>query len=232
LLPHNPLATLPQTNMPHHTVTQGECISSIAARFGFADYRTIYDDGANADLRRDRPNPNQLLPGDVVFVPERDTTERDCAADQRHRFVVKRSKVRLRLVLKDADGPIANRPYVLVVDGQPDARGSTDGNGLIEQPVPVKATEGELRLQRAGDAASGFLVWRLRLGSLDPHDKVSGAQARLNNLGYFCGKVDGICGPRTQKALRSFQERHGLTQSGKVDAATAAALQSGHDEAG
>ena len=216
--------------MPFHTVAQGECLDSIAALYGFPDYQVIYGDGANADLRQSRPNPNVLLPGDSVFIPEIKPPEHSCATDARHKFVLKRSKTRLRLVLKDADGPMATRPYTLTVDGKP-IEGVTDGSGLLEQPVPASAQTAELRLQRTSDPKAGFLTWALQLGSLDPFDKVSGVQARLNNLGFFCGTVDGVAGPRTQKALRSFQEQSGLPKTGHIDAATSAKLLGLHDEA-
>lgn len=206
-------------------------MNSIAALYGFPDYQVIYRDGANADLRQSRPNPNVLLPGDRVFVPEIKPPEHSCATDVKHKFVLKRSKVRLRIVLKDSDGPMAQRPYTLSVEGGPPVDGVTDGSGLLEQPVPASAQNAELRLQRASDPKSGFLVWSLQLGSLDPFDKVSGVQARLNNLGFFCGKVDGVAGLRTQKALRSFQEQSGLPQTGRIDAATSARLLGLHDEA-
>lgn len=205
-------------------------MSSIAALYGFPDYQVIYGHGANAALRKDRPNPNVLLPGDSVFVPEIKPLEKACPTDARHKFILKRSKVRLRLVLKDADGPMAQRPYTLTVDGRPPVEGVTDGSGLLEQPVPVDAKSAELRFQSGTDPKSGFLTWVLQLGSLDPFDKVSGVQARLNNLGFFCGKVDGIVGPRTEKALRSFQEQNGLPKTGRIDAATSARLLGLHDE--
>lgn len=207
-------------------------MNSIAALYGFPDYQTIYGHGNNAGLRKDRPNPNVLLPGDSVFIPDSKPPDHSVPTDAKHKFILKRSKVRLRLVLKDKDGPMANRPYTLTVEGRPPIEGTSDGSGLIEQPVPADAKSAELRFQRGPDAKSGFMTWALQLGSLDPFDKVSGVQARLNNLGFFCGKVDGIVGPRTQKALRSFQEQNGLSKTGHIDAATSARLLGLHDQPG
>lgn len=39
-------------------------------------------------------------------------------------------------------------------------------------------------------------------------------QKRLNELGYNCGKVDGLIGPKTKKAIRQFQEDYGLEVDG------------------
>lgn len=55
--------------MPEHTVKAGECLSSIAASYGFRDYRTICDHPSNAAFRAKRPNPNLIYPGDVVMIP-------------------------------------------------------------------------------------------------------------------------------------------------------------------
>ncbi|WP_083871689.1 peptidoglycan-binding domain-containing protein [Acidovorax sp. KKS102] len=46
------------------------------------------------------------------------------------------------------------------------------------------------------------------------------AQARLNELGYNAGTPDGAMGGKTASALRAFQKGRGITQSGRLDAAT------------
>ena len=52
---------------------------------------------------------------------------------------------------------------------------------------------------------------------------VQKAQAALNDKGYNVA-VDGRYGPNTQSAVRSFQEKNGLTASGELDGATLNAL--------
>ena len=49
-------------------------------------------------------------------------------------------------------------------------------------------------------------------------------QRRLKSWGYYDGAVDGIFGSRTEKAVRWFQSRNGLTVDGKVGSQTLAAL--------
>lgn len=41
-------------------------------------------------------------------------------------------------------------------------------------------------------------------------------QFKLNSLGYNCGTVDGICGSKTDSAIRAFQRDRGLGVDGKV----------------
>ena len=49
-------------------------------------------------------------------------------------------------------------------------------------------------------------------------------QRRLKSWGYYTGDVDGIFGSRTEKAVRWFQSKNGLTVDGKVGQQTLAAL--------
>lgn len=51
---------------------------------------------------------------------------------------------------------------------------------------------------------------------------VTALQRRLSDLGFDCGRVDGIFGPRTDAALREFQENMGLTVDGVCGADTVA----------
>ena len=54
-----------------HVVRPGETLSKIAQRYGIHDWRALYDAPWNAGLRRKRPDPNSVRPGDVVNIPPR-----------------------------------------------------------------------------------------------------------------------------------------------------------------
>jgi hypothetical protein len=56
-------------------------------------------------------------------------------------------------------------------------------------------------------------------------DKVRMAQAALARKGYDVGPIDGVPGPRTQTALRLFQQLSGLPPTGALDAQTLNALE-------
>jgi N-acetylmuramoyl-L-alanine amidase len=207
--------------MPIHRVAQGERASSIAQMYGFGDARTIYDHPDNEALRQKRPDPEVLLEGDRIFIPERAPKEQECAAGKVHRFTVKRPKSVVKVVIKERDGePIADADYVLLV-GDEEREGKTAG-GLVEQPVPADATSALLLIP------SLKLAMRLDLGHLDPHDEATGAQQRLRNLRHYAGKVDGDIGPKTQAALRAFQKANGLEETGALDDATRDALKAQH----
>lgn len=49
-------------------------------------------------------------------------------------------------------------------------------------------------------------------------------QTKLRNWGYYTGSVDGVYGSGTEKAVRLFQQKNGLTVDGKAGAQTLAAM--------
>jgi hypothetical protein len=98
------------------------------------------------------------------------------------------------------------------------------GGGDKKDEAPVLANE--VRLQ-----------WKLRIGRLNPiaekaptEDCVSGVQQRLNNLGFYCGPVDGVRGANTKLAVEKFQSLFGLDVNGVPDKEnTQAKLEAVHD---
>lgn len=205
-----------------HVVQQGDCLSSIAHAYGFKDYRTIYNHSLNASFKAKRPNPNLIYPGDVILIPDLGTDPENCATDKVHKFQISRSGTHLAIVLEHDGKPLANIPYELTIGNQI-ANGTTDSAGLLRHPIEPTDSRGLLKITNPA------YEWDLLIGELDPVAETSGVQARLNNLGYFCGPVDGLFGPRTRGALRQFQARHNVTPSGNVDGATKSALTRAHD---
>ena len=64
--------------------------------------------------------------------------------------------------------------------------------------------------------------------ALPPVEHLTGVQARLNNLGFAAGPVDGIDGPRTKRAVRRFQKVFELLVDGIPGPRTQAALAEAH----
>ena len=54
---------------------------------------------------------------------------------------------------------------------------------------------------------------------------IRAAQQQLKYSGLYNGSVDGKMGSETQRALRQFQQQHGLRQSGTLDERTYTTLQ-------
>ncbi len=63
------------------------------------------------------------------------------------------------------------------------------------------------------------------LGTCFVDDTIRNAQQALQRGGFNVGPIDGVPGPRTQAAVREFQQRNGLTPSGELDAQTLKALE-------
>ena len=206
----------------NYEVQQGDCIESIAIDRGFF-WETIWKDPNNSDLKNARKNPNVLREGDKVFLPDLRPKQESGATEKRHKFKRKGVPSKISFVLKDEKGkPRANEPYVLEIDGEL-ISGSTGSQGELEQPIPPNAQKGRLIIGN-----DGLETYPLNLGHIDPITEVSGIQARLSNLGYYHGTIDGQMNAQTQEAVSSFQGKHGLQKTGQVDAATRDRLTTEH----
>lgn len=205
-----------------HVVRRGECLSLIARQHGFSDYKTLYDHPDNADLKKARPNPNVLFPGDVVHIPDKEMKDVSAPTGQVHTFKLVMPRKVLRIVFKNHEGqPLAGAEYRLEIGDQADdddvVEGTTDGDGLLEENIVARVSEAFLHIEGR--------VLRLNLGGLNPigdldANDASGVQARLANLGYDVGPVDGIAGRRTRHALAVFQVEQGLDVDGEPTKAT------------
>jgi hypothetical protein len=130
-----------------HTVHEGDCCSSLAASHGFLDYKGIYDAAENADLKKTRPNPNTLVKGDKVVIPDKKKKKAPAATGSSHKFVVKKAVVSLRLALLDKDDkPIKGKDWTLKI-GWKKLKGNTP-DGKISQEIDATAKSGVLEFDR------------------------------------------------------------------------------------
>ncbi|MDE1948507.1 MAG: hypothetical protein KGL43_11975 [Burkholderiales bacterium] len=176
---------------------QGEHLSGIAAQEGFANFHTVFDHANNAALKNDlKRDPHVLFPGDEVFIPDRQDRTESGATDASHRFQVEIRPLFLICKLLDWQRePIQSAPCKVQIDGETVPPLATDGAGLLVQrigrlaraaqieaelPPPKVVGPDEARLPRP-------TTFHVKIGSLNPQTKLSGQQARLNNLGYEAG---------------------------------------------
>lgn len=198
-----------------HVVAPGECMASIADRYGFF-WQTLWDLPENAELRRARKDPNVLQPGDRVFVPPLRPRSCSRAVDQRHRFRRRGIPERfvLRLTNEVEDRSLANLPYRFEIVGIV-RDGVTDADGSLGEWIPPGAQTAVLILDPDGEHPEEF---EIELGRLAPLDSLAGISQRLTALGF--GHVDGPA-----RGLMAFQAFAGLEVTGEADEASLAKLE-------
>ncbi|MBC2695372.1 MAG: LysM peptidoglycan-binding domain-containing protein [Desulfobacteraceae bacterium] len=204
-----------------HIVKQGDTLSKLAKKYGFNNWRKIYDHSDNAELRQKRTNPNILYPGDKVFIPDKTLMDESDETEKRHTFRIKKDKLWLRIFLKGFcdDQQFSGKPYRLRVKNQI-FEGTTDSDGMLEHEIPSGTNTGMLIIEDK--------EYSLKIGHLDPIDTVTGWQARLNNLGYNAGKVNGKSNNQTFSAIEEFQCDHDLKVDGIAGSNTQTKLEEVH----
>ena len=194
--------------MKTHKINKGECLSSLAEKYRFHDPDILYSHGDNASLKAKRDNLNLLCENDKVKIPDKEKKEEAGSDAKRHKFKAKGIRTHIRLLVEDFDGNgLAGKKYKLEV-GNEVFEGTTTGDGLVEQVVLAKETKGKLQIW-LNDKKTASIFWPLEIGDLEPHKEQRGIQARLNNLGFSCGEVDGIIGPNTKAAVKAFKKKNG-----------------------
>ncbi|MBI5069868.1 MAG: peptidoglycan-binding protein [Deltaproteobacteria bacterium] len=206
----------------YHVVEQGQSVESIAALARRLP-KVVWDAPENKELRDKRKEPHVLMPGDRLFLPAIEAETFDVPTGEAKAFVLDQPDSRLQVRIVEGTEPRAGKPWVLRVDGK-ELRGTTDGDGKVDCPVPVLARVAELTVGEGAEA----VTYELELRGLDPITEPTGLQARLANLGYDSGPVDGDAGPRTRAALAAFQKDNGLEPTGELDASTRSKLEEKH----
>ncbi|MEZ4296202.1 MAG: peptidoglycan-binding domain-containing protein [Polyangiaceae bacterium] len=203
-----------------YVIRSGDCLTSVAHEHGYFP-GTIWQHPLNEELRDLRGDPNVLLPGDRLFLPDKDPKTSTIETGKRHRFVRRGIPARFRLQILNADKPRPGLTYKLTIDGSLVLEGKTDGAGVLDVPIPPGAHSGELYIEE--DNATHTV----RFAQLHPVSEDSGVRQRLKNLGYL--RTASPSEDDLAAAVKMLQRRHGLEPTGALDEATAAALYSGHD---
>jgi N-acetylmuramoyl-L-alanine amidase len=215
--------------MARYTVKQGDTMLSIAAAHDFTSWEMIWMDPANEPLRGLRPDPQVLAEGDAVEIPEKKMRVITLETDKKHTVTVKSIRAWFRVTLRGNDGELlANRRFQLEVAGKLKT-GTTGPSGEVELEVDPKPSVGTLKAFFDDADPGKALTWTVKLGHLDPIEKLSGVKARLANLGFACGKIDEELSDEAKNALRNFQIVHRLPVTGQADEATKDLLLAVHD---
>lgn len=199
-----------------YQVRVGDSIASIAFKHGFFP-DTIWHHTDNTELKKARQNPETLLAGDRVTIPEKQPKTETKAARQRHRFRRKGVPRRLRLRFWDGnEQPLADKPLRIDVDGHL-GEGRTDAEGWFQHPIAPDARTAKVVVDETH-------FFRFRLGHLSPIGTVQGVQERLTNLGFYQGPADGSISDQFASAVALFQASRGLEVSAEIDDATISEL--------
>ena len=205
--------------MKSHKVKQGDCFSSITKQYGFHDPEVIYSDPANSSLKAKRKNMHLLKKGDVVKIPDKVPKKETCPCDAKSKFKAKGFITQLKIIVEDFSGnAFSGMDYTLDLEGTI-YEGKTTSAGLVEQKIDAQAMQGTITIW-LDNKKKNLIKWPLKIGSLDPHDDNAGVQARLNNLGYSCGKVDGRIDKQTKQTLKVFKANNGLADDDVLDDTT------------
>ena len=107
--------------------------------------------------------------------------------------------------------------------------------GSLEKAFRSGAVSSDILIEAVNNLRSGMVDLssvEQELSMWSKGDDVKSVQQALQNLGMDIGKtgVDGILGPNTQAAIKSFQELKGIDATGIVDEATLNALKEASSE--
>ena len=180
-----------------HIVLQGECILTIAAKYGFRSWKTLYNHASNSELKEKRPNPMALMPGDSVTIPDKEADSatpeyKSISGQKNHVFVVKRLSAFFTMALLDElDQPMSALRYELSVEGERDIySGKTDDKGVIRESIPMNAEKGLLSVWFTPNSDDKVMKRTVFFGHKDPVEETSGRQEQLNQLLFDSGRVD------------------------------------------
>jgi hypothetical protein len=86
-----------------------------------------------------------------------------------------------------------------------------------------------LLMQPSEEIDRNFELWFMEIGDWKADSgQVREAQRKLRDAGFDPGPIDGSMGPKTQKAIRAFQEARQLPVNGRLHALTLEALGLSH----
>lgn len=114
--------------------------------------------------------------------------------------------------------PVTTTPPIIVEPIQPTADAQLPS--LQAGPAAVSTPEAPIAVASATGSGTSTAL------PTDGPARVRSIQQALQAAGYSPGAVDGTMGQKTQKAIRAFQEAHGLSVDGKVGPRTWAKLES------
>lgn len=205
--------------MRPYIVRQGEYLAKIAFEQGF-DADKVWKHEKNKGLRETGRSPDELAPGDVLFIPNDGPARTKVQLEADNHVGTTVPRVTLHLAICVGDDLVTGTPFEVRGAGF-EAKGVTTADGGVEISVPVTARDCELLIPDED------LVLAVAVGGLDPVAERSGELQRLTNLGCLPGDAFDDDGA-VARGIRLFQRSRGLPLTGAMDHDTREALATGH----
>ena len=99
--------------------------------------------------------------------------------------------------------------------------GGTQTGPSVGQPTPGTTTPGtSMPGATAGTPGSGMSSMPSATPGRGTQEQVRSVQQALQGKGMDPGPIDGVVGPKTEQAVRDFQRKENLPQTGRMDAPT------------
>lgn len=195
-----------------HIVKQGESLASIAFEYGFT-WEKLWEYNKDTTLK-ERQNPNLLLPGDEVQIPDKKSDGQKIEGNTHTLFRVQGCPTvsfKLQTEENDITGFSASADFY-TADGlyasMDSITAEIESDGTFTMKVPLYATSADLTLQHLD---YGKLRYKILLRQLDPiidedltiDQRKSAAIQRLSNLGYQCESDEQF-----DAAVKEFKIQH------------------------
>jgi hypothetical protein len=162
-----------------YVVRKNDYLAKIAYKFRF-DPDSVWNDASNDDLRKLRPDPNQLLAGDLLHIPDPDDNPppvHTLTVGTTNTFVAPEPlTVTVNQTFGDGGADTYTRKTFTITE-LPDQTGlSTGDDGKATFTVPVSLDQVTLVFTDSGES------WVIVVGGIDPPNTMSGMFKRLQNL--------------------------------------------------
>ena len=211
-----------------YKVQQGDRLPTIARKKGFARWQTIWDFGGNAALTDLRGDAHILFPDDEVSIPSKLARAAEVQGGKAE-YVVQSGAEVLRVQFAAADFWRDNKVRFKATPDKGEAtEGPLETDGTMEIALPADTMKVSVDLFQDADETP-FFTCTLAVGHLDPDETTSGVQARLANLGYYAGPIDGEMNDATREAVIAFRLAELGDETDVVDDAFTEALVKAHN---
>ncbi len=179
------------------------------------NFKLISADGTERNGSFDgdgRYNVGDISPGPFNIILE-DDEEEDSDSNENDD-----EEKEIKIVLKDHNGnKFVNKKYEIRI-GQKVISGNTDSEGLIKAKFPINILQAKLLVWlKKGEKASYSTI--LQLQDFEDDNNTHEIQMKLQNLGFYAGRIDGELGNMTKEAIKNFQKKNNLTVTGEVNPA-------------